>query len=120
MGDRECRAIPECAGWEVEAALERNDPEELSIVVLSVALHADDAQSAQDLCIRLASHADANVRGNAIEGLAHVARLHGVLEEARARPVVEAALKDPEDWVRGAAEHARDDLEVFLKWVFQD
>jgi hypothetical protein len=38
------------------------------------------------------------------------------LTERDARPVVEAALRDPDEWVRGQATSATDDIEQFLGW----
>ena|SRR6266550_2157750 len=101
---------------EVESAISTNDPEELLYAVLSAALYADDREWAEDICLRLSSHEHFNVRGNAILGLGHIARIHGDLDELRAKPVIEAALQDENDYVRGHANDAADDVEAFLKW----
>ena len=101
-----------------EAALRRDDPDELLFVVLSVALHEPDPEWAQEFCLRLSSHPHFNVRGNAVLGLGHIARIHGELDPARAKPVIEAALRDEHEFVRGQAHSAKDDAELFLKWSF--
>jgi hypothetical protein len=101
---------------EVEAAISTDDPEELSYAVLSAALYADDREWAEGICLRLSDHAHFNVRGNAILGLGHIARIHGVLNELNAKPVIEAALKDENAYVKGHANEAANDVEVFLKW----
>ena len=49
-------------------------------------------------------------------GLAHLARRFGELAEDRVRPLVEAGLADTDAEVRGQADDAADDIEVFLKW----
>lgn len=101
---------------EVESALSRDDTEELSSAVVSAALYSDDSVWAEDLCLRLAGHADANVRGNAVLGFGHIARIHGRLDEGRVSPLIEAALRDESQYVRGHAESAADDVEHFLGW----
>src|SRR5262245_35666462 len=108
--------IPEMSVAEVEAALTRNRPEELLLAVLSAALHARDLAWAQRICITLARHADFNVRGNAILGLGHLARIHGGLDRSTALPIIEAGLVDSHEYVRGQADSAADDVEHFLGW----
>jgi hypothetical protein len=95
-------------------ALARNDPRELSLVVLGLALHERDASFAQDFCAGLATHLEPNVRGNAILGFAHIARRHGSLDLATVLPLVRAALCDVDLYVRGHAESTADDIETFL------
>ena len=101
---------------EVESAILINDPEELLYAVLSAALYADDSEWAEDICLRLSSHEHFNVRGNAVLGLGHIARIHGALDELKAKPVIEGALKDENAYVKGQANAAADDVEFFLKW----
>lgn len=100
---------------EVEAAFERDDPEELLRAVLAAALHAEDGEWATSVCMRLASHQDVVVRGNAILGLGHLARRWGRLDPAM-RDLIEAGLRDPDPHVRGQAEAAADDVQQFLHW----
>ena len=101
---------------EIESAISRNDPDELLYAVLSAALHSDDATWAEEICLRLAKHEHFNVRGNAILGFGHIARIHQQLNEVRVKPLIEAALRDESDYVRGQADGAADDVEFFLKW----
>ncbi len=100
----------------MEAALLRDDPGELARAVLAAALHAEDGAWAEDVCARLASHASPTVRGNAVLGFGHVARVHGALGRERAMPILEAALADADEYVRGQAHAAVDDVEHFLGW----
>lgn len=85
---------------EVEAAILRNDPTELLYAVLSATLHSDDPVWTEGVCLRLAKHEHFNVRGNAILGFGHIARIHQQLDKKRVKPVIEAALKDESDYVR--------------------
>jgi len=101
---------------EVEAALERNDPDELLHAVLAAALYSDDSHWSEEICLRLSGHEHFNVRGNAILGFGHIARIHGRLNENKVKPVIEAGLNDKSDYVRGQANAAADDVEFFLKW----
>jgi hypothetical protein len=112
----EYRPIPEMSRDEVEGAIRRDDPEEVSVAVLSAALHSDDPEWAESVCLYLAAHQHPSVRGNAVLGFGHLSRLHGSLDEPKVKPVIESALHDPDAYVRGQAECAADDVEHFLKW----
>jgi hypothetical protein len=101
---------------EADAALDRNDADELSCVAIAVALHSEDLSWAQNLCIRLATHVHYNVRGNAILGFGHLARRFRTLDRDRVHSLIERALSDSDEWVRGQAEAAADDVELFLGW----
>jgi hypothetical protein len=63
--------IPEMSAEDVEAAIGRNQPDELLLAVLSAALYGLDVEWAQGVCRRLAVHEHFNVRGNAILGFGH-------------------------------------------------
>jgi hypothetical protein len=91
----------------VEAAIERDDAHELTDVVLEIALEAEEREWAQACCAQLARHRDANVRGNAVCGLGHLARRF------------ELALWDRSDYVRRQAKSAAEDLATFLQWEFE-
>lgn len=101
---------------EVEAAISRNDPHELLYVVIAAALYSDDPHWAEGVCLRLARHEHLNVRGNALLGFGHIARIHGRLDENRVKPLIEAGLKDGSEYVRGQADAAADDVEFFVGW----
>jgi hypothetical protein len=109
-------AIPQPGGHDIEEALSRGDLAELRLIPLSVSLHSENPQQAERVCLRLAGHGDGITRGNSVLGLGHIARIHRTLTEGVARPVVEAALRDPDEWVRGQAASAADDLEHYLGW----
>jgi len=109
------------AGWtkaDAEAIIARNDPEDVLYVPIVVSLDPPDLAWAQDICIRLSSHEHEDVRANAVLGFGHLARICGELDEARVRPIIEAAFHDPTDRVRGAAGNAASDTGMFLDWLF--
>jgi hypothetical protein len=101
---------------EIKAAIARDDPDDLSYAVISAALYSDDPDWAEGVCLRLANHEHFNVRGNAFLGFGHIARIHGKLDESGVKPLIEAALIDESDYVRGQANAAADDVEFYLKW----
>lgn len=105
---------------DVAAAIARDEPDELLHVPIRVSMDPPDCAWAQEICIRLASHRHGNVRGNAILAFGHLARTCGVLDEPRVRPLVHAALHDPDDYVRGQADAAADDLAHFLGWRMEE
>jgi len=86
-----------------------------AVVVLAVALHEVDHSAAEAFCCELAVHPHEAVRGNAILGLGHIARIHRKLDLATAVPLVRRGLTDAHSYVRGQAHSAADDVEMFLK-----
>jgi len=102
---------------DVEAAIARNDPAELPLVPLTVALVSEDPALAEAVCIRLAGHVDAAVRGNALVSLGHLARRFRRLDEARVRPLLESGLQDADPVVRVMAKSACDEVHQFLHWT---
>lgn len=106
-------------GWDeakIEAAIARNDAAELLHAPILVSLNPPDGAWAEAICFRLAAHEDAQVRANAILGYGHLSRTLGALDEARVRPLIEAALRDSDERVRGNAETAASDISFFLGW----
>ncbi|WP_437734245.1 hypothetical protein [Sorangium sp. So ce1335] len=107
-------------GWtraDVEAVIARGEPAELLHVPLVVSLDPPGRVWAEQICLRLAAHPSPNVRGNALLGLGHLARIFRSLHRRRAQPVIEAGLQDPDPYVRGQAGAAADDVAWYLGWV---
>lgn len=119
LDERRYQSIPEMTRAEIAAAIERGDPGELRYAVLAAALYDPDPDWAEDLCLRLAAHPHFNVRGNALLGLGHIARLHRRLDRARSQPALDAGLQDADPYVRGQADAATGDVEHFLGWRFR-
>lgn len=104
-------------GWTKEQAEEiirRDDPNELLYVPVVVTMDPPDYEWSESVCVHLAGHANFNVRGNAILGFGHLARIFGVTSD-QARNLVWKALQDDHEYVRSQAEGARDDIEHFTK-----
>jgi len=107
-------------GWtegDVDVVLARGDPDELLYVPIVLGMNAPDFERAwvERICFQLAEHPHFNVRGNAILGLAHIARTCRELNTAVAVPLISKALTDPHEYVRAHASDAAADLLHFLK-----
>ena len=102
----------------IETAIRQNDPTEMSVIVLSIALHDPDPEFSEQFCLRFVNHEHFNVRGNAILGFAHIARIHNKLDENKVKPIIRGALLDENEFVRGQASNAKDDTEWYLKWKY--
>lgn len=110
---------PFSEGWteaDIEAAIARNNPDELLRVPIVVGMNAPDCDRewAEHICITLASHPNFNVRGNAILGFGHIARTCRALTTEQIIPLISRALTDPDDYVRSHADNAACDLQVYL------
>lgn len=112
------KTIKELSIEEIETALSKDDPKELLYVVLSVALYSEDSDYAEKICVQLSKHKNFNVRGNAILGFSHIARIHGKLNENLVKSIIIKALKDKSKYVREQADGAKDDVENYLNWKF--
>lgn len=103
---------------EIKKAIANNEVELLLRMVLSVALYSEDAKYAQDFCIKFSNHANFNVRGNAILGFGHIARIHGKLDKVIVKTVIENGLDDENEFVRQQSYSAKEDTELFLRWKY--
>lgn len=103
---------------DVDAAIVRNDPDELLLVPITAALLAEEPALAVEACVRLSRHAVPGIRAHAVVSLGHLARRFHVLDEQRARPVIEMGLRDDSEEVRSAARSAADEVHQFLYWTF--
>lgn len=102
---------------DVEYEISRNIPEDLLYIPISVSMCPPDCAWSQEICIRLSSHPHPNVRGNAVLGFGHLARTCGSLDFKKIQPIIEDALKDADDFVRGQAHSAAQDIHVYLDIV---
>jgi hypothetical protein len=103
---------------DLEAAIDRNDPDELVLVPITAALLAEDPIPVIDACVRLSRHAVPRIRANAIVSLGHLARRFRSLDEQQVRPVIEAGLRDDDEVTRSSAQSAADEIHQFLHWTF--
>ncbi len=114
--ERIYKPLPALTRDQVEAAIKNNDIGTLISSALSVATYDRDWKYAQDVCLRLAHHTDATIRGNAILAIGYIARVHRKLEKHVVEPVLLRARRDPEAWVRARAEDAIDDVNLYMDW----
>jgi hypothetical protein len=111
--------LPDWSDDQIRAIIERGEPHELLYVPLVVSMNPSSRVQAEQICLRLASHSDAAVRGNALEGFGHIARIFRSLNRRLIETVVETGMNDPDDWVRTKANDAANDIEWFCGWVFR-
>jgi hypothetical protein len=107
-------------GWtmeDVDTVMLRGLPDELLYVPIVVSLDPPDCSWSESICMSLVSHEHFNVRGNAILGLGHLARVCRRLDLKRAIPAIAAALKDENEYVRGHAHEAAGDLRNYLSAI---
>jgi hypothetical protein len=94
-------------------AIEADDANVLAPMIVAASLYEDDFNIAYGACMRLSTHADEVVRGNAILGLGHLARLFEQLGP-EAPEIVKRGLTDSSAYVRGQAHATAGDLQHFL------
>ncbi|MDH5179031.1 MAG: hypothetical protein OEZ39_16660 [Gammaproteobacteria bacterium] len=99
-----------------ETILQRDMPEELLYMVVSVGLYEEDYDFAYRIIHQLASHPNNNVKGNAILCFGHLARRFRKLPKDQVQPLIEAALKETDGYISGQAHDAADDIRHFLGW----
>ena len=97
---------------DAEAALASGEARSIGRALLRLALHGPDWRLAEARALQHLAHPDVWVRRNAATALGHVARLSRALDIDSVVPALTALLSDPD--VRGYAEDALDDIEVFM------
>ena len=100
---------------QVEAVLARGASDELLHVPIVVSMNANDfgVTRAEDICVGLAANPDPHVRGNAIKGLGHIARVTGQFNRADSIACVKSGLSDKDELVRSHASDASSDIFMF-------
>ena len=111
---RDYVSIRDFAPTEVVTLIERDEPRELQYVSVGVGMYSDDPAWAQDVCMTLAHHRDPLVRGNALLGIAHIARRFGTINVAAIVPIIKAAQAESNEYVRFQANDAWDDIEHYV------
>jgi len=101
---------------DVNEAILRNNPAELELASITVALSDLDFHFIESICIRLTSYYDNNVRGNALVSLGHLARRFRMLDEQSVKPIIESALLDSHEYVNLCAKSAADEIHQYLHW----
>lgn len=92
----------------------RDQDDRLPVAPLLASLYSTDCAWATETCLRLADHADPQVRGNAVLGLGHLARRFSDLAlDDRLAATLDRALDDADEYVRGQALSAHEDIEQY-------
>jgi hypothetical protein len=94
-------------------AMDNDRVVELRTMIIAAGLEEADLHLAENACLRLSTHADDVLRGNAILCFGHLARRFGELTPEAVERVVRG-LTDPSDYVRGQAHAAASDVKHFL------
>jgi len=97
---------------DVEEVLNRGDPEELLYVPVVITMFCADCEWAAHICAKLASHADALVRGNALLGFGYLAKWCTHVFPQDSIGLVLNGLTDSEDWVRKQASIAVEEIAI--------
>ncbi len=101
---------------DIDAAVKRNDPEELALMSITIALTGPDQRLAENICLLLATHAQNRIRAHAVMSLGYLARRFRKLDEKRVKPVIESALAESDEYVHTHAQAAADEICQFLHW----
>ena len=102
---------------EIDALLDGGEIDDLTLIPIAITnLGTPDPAWSEAICLRLVSHSNPAVRGNAVLGLGHLARVARRLESEQCQHVIQCALSDPDPYVRGQAASAADDVQMFLGW----
>lgn len=94
---------------------------DLRVLPIALSMDPPDNVDVERICLDLALHADAWVRGNACTAFGHLARVLGKLDhQARIQHILEVSLRDEERIVSGRAADAISDIKTFLGWRFEN
>ena len=100
--------------WALEQ-IKSDETDKIADALLSLAFYDEDWMFVENLCIEFSSHSDSKVRGIAILCFGHLARIHGQLHIEKVMPIINKALIDKDNFIRGHAYDAKDDINTFLK-----
>jgi hypothetical protein len=98
--------------------IEKNDISQLKHVPFSVGLNEPDFDFAFDTLMKLQNHIDLDVKANAVLGFGYLAMRFKKLPP-EVKSIVESALKHEDEFVRGQAISAADDISHFLGWKLE-
>jgi hypothetical protein len=95
--------------------IERNQYDELMVLPFNIGESFPDWEFAQEICIKLTKNEDADIRANAIMGLAYTARTKRKLSREIIIPIITKEYKENTQ-NKGEIEDAIEDINIFLKW----
>jgi len=96
---------------QAEELLASDDADTVCRTLISAALFEEDWRWVESMCLQMAHDPRPAVRGCAMTGLGHVARIHGLLNLDVVIPLLERLVSDPA--IGGRAEDALDDIRRF-------
>jgi len=100
---------------EIINRINSENPDTIVNGLLSLALNADDGEFVQELMVPYTRHKNENIRGIAILCFGHIARIHGAVNKQLILPLIHDALEDESSLVRGHADSALDDINMFCR-----
>lgn len=89
---------------DIPQILERDNPSEVLRVPIMVSMYDDDQEFCEEICLKLSKHEHYQVRANAILGFGHIARRFQCLLSDNILDIVNDALSDESEEVRGQAD----------------
>ena len=99
----------------VDLILQNGIEEELTLLGFSIGDNFYDWKYAQDVCIKLMSHENVQVRRSGCFGLSYLARTHGKLEKHIVKPSILKILREDEE-IRGCVIDIIEDINHFMSW----
>jgi hypothetical protein len=106
--------IPEFDRQNVLLELSSEDQDRIIMALLSAIMNGEDFEFSLELINKYEKHENEYVRGCAVECLGHLSRLYSVkLDERMWRRIINSGKEDTSEWVRGKANGAIDDIELF-------
>jgi hypothetical protein len=108
----EYREIPQLLRAEIESLLNSEEPENITIGLLSAALYDPDPVWSESQCVQHFGHPDLGVRLAALKGIAHIARLRGSLDLGSLLPRLAELENDP-----SMGEQVADTLDDIRRYV---
>lgn len=104
----------------IDEILDHGPIDDLRVLPIALSMDPPEGVDVERICLDLAFHKDAWVRGNALTAFGHLARVLRKLDhEGRIIQILEASLCDEEPKVCGKAGDAISDIEIYLGWTFK-
>lgn len=120
MAQRKFRNPENPSGTKLQRLLVEGPADELAEALVGLALNGPLAEAYEVLTRpSVTEHADPGVRGAAVLSLGHLARRYRELPIEPTRSLISKALADSDSWVRGQAENAKSDMEVYAPQVLK-
>ena len=104
--------IPVMTRSEIERCFQTEPPRIVARALISAALYDSDFDWVQQQCLEFLNGPDIGLRGTALVGLGHLARLHGRLDVATLNEQLAGAERHP--ILAGFVADLRRDIEMFI------